>query len=486
MNQGDKIRNYTVVEPIGQGGAGYTYKIHDGSELELCLKEFRFGLKAGAEDTSKTRELFKRETKTLQSLNHPQIPKYVDSFTEEDNDEEKLYLVMEHIEGNTLAEVVKDRRVDLDYVIDTAKQVANVLSYIHAFTPPIIHRDIKPENLIETKDGKIKLVDFGSVTDAIMKGTKVTWTSVGTFGFAAPETFYGRATPASDIYSLGSTLLYLISGGADIGELFLNDDNRLDFRGKLSVPKEVETLLYRMTEPNVKRRIQGSEQLREMLYGGNSITKQSNQEKQLEPQQKEEQPTNLVTTEKKTSIKFEKDGLIITPIFKPIGFLITRGIVEYKPWDLKMVKDQKSQLESELEKICKMKGREIEFVEPTIKIFGIEYKAEAYDFESVERKLPNKKLQKKFVDSITWQFVTTDNLLCGSIDYFKKSEGKKGVEFINEQGVDDVVKLKRKNSSNVLRDYEAAMRLVIDPTSLGQSDLEFYMELQEMIENIKV
>ncbi len=261
-------RTYRRLEQLGEGGSGLVYLVQNGHDERLCMKEFRFGMRKGDADAFRARDLFVREANTLKSLNHPQIPHYVDFFVDDRNGEEKLYLVMEYIPGKDFAELAEEERFTQDDVIEVAKQVCNVLSYTHGFTPPIVHRDIKPQNLARMDDETIKVLDFGSVTDAVMKATRATWTSVGTIGFTAPEAaLYGKPEPASDIYSLGATMLWMLSGGGDIIELFRNDDNRLDFRGKLNVDGWVEQLIWDMTEPNTKKRIRDVEELRGRLYG---------------------------------------------------------------------------------------------------------------------------------------------------------------------------------------------------------------------------
>ncbi len=260
-----KLEDYTKIKNIGKGGSGITYLVKDSSGKEYCMKEFRFGIQKGEEDEFKTQELFEREARTLESLNHPQIPKYKDFFVEDGNGEEKLYLVMEYVLGDNLEELAKKQKFNEMEVISIAKKVTNILEYLHSFSPPIIHRDIKPKNLIQTPEGIIKLVDFGSVADKILQEAKSTFTRVGTFGFAAPELYYGEPRPASDIYSLGISLIWFLSGGIDPSRL-MNNKHRVDFKGKLNISKRMENILWDMTEPDLDRRISNTEELRSRLY----------------------------------------------------------------------------------------------------------------------------------------------------------------------------------------------------------------------------
>ncbi len=273
MNPQDVINGYRIIKPIGAGGAGYLY--HAQKEgLEVCIKECRFGLRADDPEALDVVRLFEREVSTLRDLNHPGIPKYYDSFSANDGGEERLYLAMELVQGKNLADLLADKRISLDYVLKVAQEIAETLLYTHAFVPPIIHRDIKPENIIQPDaDGsRVKLVDFGSVTGAVLKKTMATHNTIaGTPGYAAPEIWHGKECPATDIYSLGATLLYLLSAGRTPGE-FLNDDLRLDFKGKLNgTPPWLEQLVHEMTEPNVTRRVKNAGELLGRLYGRQKV-----------------------------------------------------------------------------------------------------------------------------------------------------------------------------------------------------------------------
>ncbi len=94
-------------------------------------------------------------------------------------------------------------------MIDIARQLCEVLAYLHGFTPPIIYRDMKPSNVMLTPKGRVVLVDFGiaRLFKAARKGTMI-----GTLGFAPPEQYQGLVDPRSDIYSLGATLHYVLTG----------------------------------------------------------------------------------------------------------------------------------------------------------------------------------------------------------------------------------------------------------------------------------
>jgi len=195
---------YAIIGVLGAGSQAETLDAVDKRDgRPVAIKRFQV---RGAKSW-KDVELAEREARVLSTLSHPNLPVYVEHFEEEG----ALYLVMEKIEGETLASL-RRRRATLSSE-DVARFLAdadNVLGYLHARKPAIIHRDIKPGNVIRRADGSFAFVDFGSVRDQLKPegGSTV----VGTFGFMAPEQFQGRALPGSDVYAVGATALSLVTG----------------------------------------------------------------------------------------------------------------------------------------------------------------------------------------------------------------------------------------------------------------------------------
>jgi serine/threonine protein kinase len=157
----------------------------------------------------KALELFEREAKILRQLSHPGIPRFIDFFTIGG----QPYLAMEMIYGENLGErIAINGSVSQQQAVSWALQVCNVLAYLHQHTPPILHRDIKPENLIRRtvphQQYEIAVVDFGAVKVLAREAG----TQIGSAGYSAPEQQEGQATPASDLFSVGATLVYLLTG----------------------------------------------------------------------------------------------------------------------------------------------------------------------------------------------------------------------------------------------------------------------------------
>jgi hypothetical protein len=195
---------YVLVRTLGEGTQGETFEAVDKREGRLvAIKRFRVGKAKAWKDV----ELAEREATTLASLEHELLPRYIEHF-EEDG---ALVLVMERIEGESLAELRKrGARLGVADVQRLLSDASRALSYLHGRAPPVVHRDLKPGNVIRRPDGSFAFVDFGAVRDRLkLAGGS---TIVGTFGYMAPEQFQGRASPASDVYGIGATALALLTG----------------------------------------------------------------------------------------------------------------------------------------------------------------------------------------------------------------------------------------------------------------------------------
>lgn len=202
------IGSYQILRTLGRGGMGTTYLVWDktqknrGIPLLLVLKE----MNADMLRIAKARELFDREARVLKSLDHPGIPKYYDFFVIED----RKYLVMELIHGHNLEQFIYQRgALDQERAIKWMLQVCQIMTYLHNLQPPLVHRDIKPANLIlRNIDSSLMLLDFGAVKEL---GTSLE-TRIGVEGYSAPEQYRGKPCPQSDIYGIGATIIFLITG----------------------------------------------------------------------------------------------------------------------------------------------------------------------------------------------------------------------------------------------------------------------------------
>jgi serine/threonine protein kinase len=220
-------------------------------------------------------KLFEREAQVLANLDHPQIPQYIDFFVADSTDQTTLHwwaLVQEFVPGDSLQELI-DRRYKFEpaAIHDIALDILEILIYLHELSPPVLHRDIKPSNLILGEDNKVYLIDFGAVQDE-KKVTGMTFTVVGTVGYAPMEQFWGRSTPASDLYGLGATLIHLTTGipPADLPQ----KDLRLQFADRMSSNVIAANWLSKMVEPAIEQRYQSARSAHKDLLNGSIKTAQ--------------------------------------------------------------------------------------------------------------------------------------------------------------------------------------------------------------------
>ncbi|GAB4823289.1 hypothetical protein N2152v2_010335 [Parachlorella kessleri] len=254
LKAGELLGNkYEVQEVLGRGANAVTYKCKEqGSGTEVAVK----ALSLRSLRDWKQLELFEREGQVLKGLDHPGIPRYLEYFEEESEQDKGFYLVQELANGKSLADMVASGwRADEREVARIAAGVLAILEYLGSRRPPVIHRDVKPENIViegGRAGGKVLLVDFGGVQGVAAAGDKLGSTIVGTYGYMAPEQFRGAAQPASDLYGLGATLLFLLSGQPP--SAFPQDRLRLRFDG-VAMSSRLRLLVEGLLEPLVEDRM---------------------------------------------------------------------------------------------------------------------------------------------------------------------------------------------------------------------------------------
>ncbi|MEQ8462676.1 serine/threonine protein kinase [Coleofasciculus sp. E1-EBD-02] len=255
--------------------------------------------------TWETFRLFEREAKTLQNLSHPAIPGYLDYFDIQTDHGKGFALVQSYINAPSLEEYLKAGRTFSETNLkQIAKAVLEILIYLHNCHPPIIHRDIKPSNILLTNRsgahvGQVYLVDFGAVQSAAME--QGTITVVGTYGYMPPEQFGRRAVAASDLYSLGATLIYLASGHhpADLPQ----KDLRICFEDSVSLSPSLINWLQWITQPSLERRLASASQALQVLerrlsIPRNRVTREDNNELSAFYPKKPGFLTNVLVTKK--------------------------------------------------------------------------------------------------------------------------------------------------------------------------------------------
>lgn len=214
--------------------------------------------------------LFEREAKVLQQLDHLYIPEYRNNFVV-GQPVKYFALVQEYIPAKSLKDELTAGKIFNEVEArEIAIAVLEILTYLHTLSPPVLHRDIKPSNLLirypqsSSKHQKIQiyLIDFGAVQDKAAK-EGATFTIVGTYGYAPLEQFGGRATPASDLYALGATLVHLVTGTppADLSQF----DGKMQFAHLVNMNPGFVRWLQKMTEPNLENRFANAFQALEAL-----------------------------------------------------------------------------------------------------------------------------------------------------------------------------------------------------------------------------
>jgi tRNA A-37 threonylcarbamoyl transferase component Bud32 len=226
-----------VVRQLAFGGLSAIYLAQDRQKDLVVIKEAVVPANADANTKAKAVEHFEREARFLMRLSHPQIAKVVDHFSEEGRN----YLILEYIRGQDLRQLVKQHGAQSEAVVlDWSAQIASILQYLHNQSPPIIHRDLTPDNLVRREDGNITLIDFGAANEFVGNATG---TLVGKQAYIAPEQLRGKASLASDLYALGGTMYFLLTG-EDPEALMSSHPNTV----KAELTDETDNLVANCTE----------------------------------------------------------------------------------------------------------------------------------------------------------------------------------------------------------------------------------------------
>ncbi|MEM9484556.1 MAG: protein kinase [Cyanobacteria bacterium P01_F01_bin.116] len=277
LAKGTKVAGrYRIKRMLGQGGFGFSYLVEDTQRFgELCvLKELR-PIQKQSKFLKKAIELFQREAKTLHSLDHPQIPKFMACFTQA----KRLFIVQEYVNGVTYLKLLQQRKKH-SKLFTEAELIAwlvhmlRVLDYLHGHN--IMHRDISPENVMYSRDRNLPiLIDFGLVNNTVSDSLsgQVTQndnlqkalTAVGKVGYSPPEQLrFGHCTPSTDLYALGVTAMVLLTGKHPCN---LMDPHTLSWQLEphAQISSRLETILATMTRQQPQDRFQSAPEVFEQL-----------------------------------------------------------------------------------------------------------------------------------------------------------------------------------------------------------------------------
>lgn len=257
-----QLRNrYRIIQPLGKGGFGRTFLAEDEDKLkEHCVVKQLAPQVQGISALQKATELFQEEAKALQQLGeHPQIPTLYAYFRHDNY----LYLVQQFIQGQTLRQELKQQGTFSEEKIwELLSQLLPVLKFVHEHR--VIHRDIKPENIIRrSPGGDLVLIDFGIAKQLTLTSLEKTGTSIGSYGYAPMEQMkYGCAYSASDLFSLGVTCFYLLTGIHPF-DLYIEQGYSwvTHWHNLISISAKLEQVLDKLLQKDIDHRYQSADEV---------------------------------------------------------------------------------------------------------------------------------------------------------------------------------------------------------------------------------
>jgi serine/threonine protein kinase len=262
---------YRIIRVLGVGGMGAVYLAEDTQLFgkHWAVKELIDSF-SNPQERAAAWQQFEQEARILVSLDHPNLPKIVRYFSEGG----RLYLVMEYIDGRTLEEILAQTPGFLPeaQVVDWARQICDVLDYLHSRMPPVIFRDLKPANIMLGRDNRIRLIDFGIAR--LFDPRKQTDTlKMGSHGYAPPEQYagMGRTDARSDVYGLGATMYHLLTNQVPVDSIqrILPQPMQLIPPRRLnpSLSPGVEQVILMATNEHPDRRYQSATQMKAAISG---------------------------------------------------------------------------------------------------------------------------------------------------------------------------------------------------------------------------
>lgn len=258
---GKEFGKYEIIRWLGGGSFGDVYLAKD----KIIDKEFAIKISRLYE---KEVEILKKEAIILSELNHPNIVR----FYSIDIIENKIYLVMEYVDGESLRNLISEKKLEIEKIKNITIQILDALSYAHK--KGFLHRDIKPENILINKNGNVKITDFG--LGALFKGGILSLSFAGTPIYLAPEGWEGKYLPQTDIFGVGCILYEMLTG-----EPPFKADNFSELKHKIekgkypplpsSIPKNFHVVIKKALEPDISKRYSSCEKMKEDLLGSPEI-----------------------------------------------------------------------------------------------------------------------------------------------------------------------------------------------------------------------
>jgi serine/threonine protein kinase len=258
---------YELVRALGRGSFGHTFLGRDrtsGRDVAIKLLDPR------TTTDLKDAERFEREGTVLRSLRHQGIPEVYELLRDQWQGAPAAFLVMEYVEGTSLAQLIDaHEQLDPAVVVNCFVELLGILEYLHSRVPPVLHRDIKPGNIIIRPNGLPALVDFGSVRRVFMGPDESGSTVAGTYGYMPYEQYMGQASPASDLYALGATLLHLLTGRPPRD--FMTEEGRIQVPDTLPGDPRLRAMIAQMLRPSPAERFPSARDARQALLTAPSV-----------------------------------------------------------------------------------------------------------------------------------------------------------------------------------------------------------------------
>ncbi|HUU01968.1 MAG TPA: serine/threonine-protein kinase [Myxococcota bacterium] len=262
-----RIKDYKIVETLGRGGMGEVFlATHQQLDRPVAIK--RYAPAPGTKDDKKNRERFLREGRALAKLHHQGIVGIYDYFEQRG----QLYMVLEYVEGFQVGKLIEGGPLSLDVACIIGFKLADALEHAHFHR--IIHRDIKTSNVMVSRDGQVKLMDFGIARGEVLERITQTGLLVGTPAYFPPEVIAGHeASELSDIYGMGAVLYHCLSGR----KLFFQVDDKSLYKAILAgkfvrlqkvvrgIPRGLRNIVHKCLAKKPEERYQSAADLRQTL-----------------------------------------------------------------------------------------------------------------------------------------------------------------------------------------------------------------------------
>jgi DNA helicase-2/ATP-dependent DNA helicase PcrA len=252
---GKEFGKYEIIKWLGGGAFGDVYLARD----KILDKNFAIKVSRISE---KELNILVKEAKILSELEHPNIVR----FYTIDIIENKIVLVMEYVEGESLRKIIEKGNLDFEKIKNITAEILDALSYAHK--KGFLHRDIKPENILIDKNGNVKITDFGLA--AIFKGSILSLSFAGTPIYLAPEGWEGKYLPQTDIFGVGCILYEMLTGNPPFkGDNFLELKEKIE-KGKYTplsskIPLNFRMVIKKALEPEISKRYVSCEKMKEDL-----------------------------------------------------------------------------------------------------------------------------------------------------------------------------------------------------------------------------